>query len=146
MNDPANLAGDEPASLFPDSASRRQSEQFYRAARTNVTSKMLDGAMAAIDHALQTPVSATPEPPLTDAVLVARNKVHGDFAVDAALSQEIKNSMRRGLNWSNLSLIQKEALEHIATKIARILSGDPSHADHWKDIQGYARLVEKSLW
>ena len=53
--------------------------------------------------------------------------------------------MRDTANWEALTEVQHEALEHIATKIARILSGDPNHADHWNDIQGYARLVEERL-
>lgn len=28
----------------------------------------------------------------------------------------------------------------ILAKIARIVSGDPNHADHWDDIAGYALL------
>jgi hypothetical protein len=30
-------------------------------------------------------------------------------------------------------------------KVARILNGDPDYADSWRDIIGYARLVEKRL-
>ena len=33
----------------------------------------------------------------------------------------------------------------IASKIARIVNGDPDYADNWHDIAGYARLVEKEL-
>ena len=33
----------------------------------------------------------------------------------------------------------------IAVKISRILTGDPSHADNWHDIAGYATLVERRL-
>jgi hypothetical protein len=40
---------------------------------------------------------------------------------------------------------QREALEMIAHKISRILAGDPHFADHWTDISGYARLVERQL-
>ena len=31
------------------------------------------------------------------------------------------------------------------TKVARILSGDFTHPDHWVDLQGYPRLVETRL-
>jgi hypothetical protein len=41
--------------------------------------------------------------------------------------------------------IQVEALEMIAHKIGRILSGDPNHQDHWDDIAGYAKLVSERL-
>jgi hypothetical protein len=33
----------------------------------------------------------------------------------------------------------------IAMKIARILSGNANFADHWEDIEGYARLVSNEL-
>jgi hypothetical protein len=36
-------------------------------------------------------------------------------------------------------------LEMIAHKIARILSGDPNHRDHWEDIAGYAELVVREI-
>ncbi len=42
---------------------------------------------------------------------------------------------------SPLSATQRESLDLIATKIARILSGDPNHEDHWLDIEGYARIA-----
>jgi hypothetical protein len=29
--------------------------------------------------------------------------------------------------------------------MGRILAGNPSHADHWHDIQGYAKLIEDRL-
>ena len=36
--------------------------------------------------------------------------------------------------------VHREALDMIASKIARILSGDATHVDHWVDIGGYAEL------
>ena len=36
---------------------------------------------------------------------------------------------------------QKEALEMIATKMGRIVNGDPDYLDSWLDIQGYCQLV-----
>jgi hypothetical protein len=44
-----------------------------------------------------------------------------------------------------LSVSQREALEMILHKIARILNGDPNFKDSWTDIIGYARLVEREL-
>ena len=45
----------------------------------------------------------------------------------------------------DLSPDQREALEMIAHKIARILNGDPDYADSWHDIAGYAQLVADRL-
>ena len=79
------------------------------------------------------------------AILDGRHTIHGEFTDDAAASQSIKAAIRAGRNWQGLSDIQMEALELIATKIGRIMSGDPNHKDHWIDIQGYARLVSERL-
>jgi hypothetical protein len=39
----------------------------------------------------------------------------------------------------------REALDMMASKIARIVSGDHQFKDHWIDIVGYATLVVDSL-
>jgi UDP-N-acetylmuramoylalanine-D-glutamate ligase len=44
-----------------------------------------------------------------------------------------------------LSDYQIEALDQISGKIARILTGNSNHIDHWHDIAGYATLVELQL-
>jgi Domain of unknown function (DUF6378) len=80
-----------------------------------------------------------------EAILEQRHSVHGDFHQDARIAQALKYVMREGVNWSDLTDIQKEALDHFATKIARILAGDPNHVDHWEDICGYATLNARAL-
>lgn len=79
-----------------------------------------------------------------DKVLTERGKQHGDYATFAYITQHIKDQMRTG-NWGLLSPSQKECLEMVASKIGRILAGNPNHQDHWTDIAGYARLVERQL-
>lgn len=69
-----------------------------------------------------------------------RNKTHGNFNENASLSQSIKDVLKSGKNWSNLTDVQKESLEMIAMKMSRILSGDKDYRDHWDDIMGYAQL------
>ena len=78
-------------------------------------------------------------------VLAARNGVHGDFSEDARVAQGLKAVMHTGKNWDALPPVMREALEHMQTKIARILSGEFKHPDHWKDLQGYPKLVEDRL-
>jgi hypothetical protein len=78
-------------------------------------------------------------------LLYERQKTHGDYYRTAGTAQELKDVMRRGVNWKTLDDTQREALEMIATKIARVLSGNPHEADHWRDIAGYATLIEKWL-
>jgi hypothetical protein len=80
-----------------------------------------------------------------DAIIAARESTHGDFTEDAKLAQALKYVMRQGKNWDELPAHMREALEQMQTKVARILAGDFSHPDHWKDLQGYPRLVETRL-
>ena len=79
-----------------------------------------------------------------DQTLSERGARYGDFADHAKIAQSIKRGMMyRGMD--DLPDMHRQALEVIADKIARILSGDPNYADNWHDIQGYARLVEERL-
>jgi len=80
-----------------------------------------------------------------DNVLADRQTTHGNYADTSRTAQHLRQAMREGNNWAILTDMQRESLDMIAMKIARVLSGDPSHADHWDDITGYARLVSKTL-
>ena len=80
-----------------------------------------------------------------DNVLADRQTTHGSYADTARTAQHLRQAMREGNNWAILSDMQRESLDMIAMKIARIMSGDPDHADHWDDITGYARLVSIEL-
>lgn len=75
--------------------------------------------------------------------LKQRQGLYGDFTDNAALTQELKTTMRASQGWPHLSLDKKQALEEIALKISRILNGDPEHKDNWHDIAGYAILAEQ---
>lgn len=81
---------------------------------------------------------------MTD-LLDERQKTHGDFYDVAATAQELKDAMRRGKNWKLLDDTEREALQMIASKIGRILAGNPHEPDHWRDIAGYATLIERRL-
>lgn len=74
-------------------------------------------------------------------LLDQRGATHGDYDKMAHCIQGIKVAMRCGTGWSNLNTGQKEALELIATKIGRIVEGNPNCRDHWEDIKGYSQLV-----
>ena len=74
-----------------------------------------------------------------------REDSHGDFFTVGIVAQQIKHAFRQSPNWHRLPAYQREALELMATKFARILNGDNCHADHWHDIAGYARLPEMIL-
>lgn len=77
---------------------------------------------------------------MIETVLKEREKTHGNFCHHAQTAQRLKAVMHASRNWSSLSNADREALEMIQHKVARILSGDPNHADHWIDITGYATL------
>jgi len=78
-------------------------------------------------------------------VLSERQTTHGDFADHAQTTQLLKTVMHSQPGWSKLNAMQRESLDMIVHKIGRVLSGNPNHADHWIDIQGYARLIEERL-
>jgi len=70
-----------------------------------------------------------------------RGVTHGDYTIMATTIGAIKAVVRGSPNWGQLSFVQQESLDLIATKIGRIVCGDPNHRDHWQDIVGYATLV-----
>lgn len=78
-----------------------------------------------------------------DDVLLERSATHGSFKDHAHITQELKAVVRQGQNWHKLTDVQTEALEMILHKIGRVLSGNQNHQDHWTDIAGYSRLVER---
>ncbi len=77
--------------------------------------------------------------------LAERGERYGPFLPNATIAQQLKLAMRHTPRWAELGDNQKEALEQIASKISRILSGDPHYDDNWRDIAGYAMLVSNWL-
>ena len=78
-------------------------------------------------------------------VLAKRETTHGNWIDNAWHAQRMKEQWRKARGWQRLSCCQREALEMIAHKVARILSGDPNERDHWLDIGGYVELVLREL-
>ena len=80
-------------------------------------------------------------------ILVERGNRYGKFKNHANISQRLKYvvadalSNRKGIVEDD----QREALDMICHKIARIVNGDPDYADSWVDIAGYAQLVADRL-
>lgn len=77
--------------------------------------------------------------------LKQRQKTHGDFLTHALIAQSIKCQMFNAHGYGALDAMQREALDMIAHKIARVLNGNPDVHDHWHDIAGYATLVGDRL-
>lgn len=85
-------------------------------------------------------VRAVPRTPILD----EREKEYGSFAKIADNSCMIRDYLLRGQNsQSGYTLVEREALTMIATKLARIIN-NPHHADSWRDIAGYCNLVLES--
>lgn len=79
--------------------------------------------------------------------LTERGRRYGTFKDHAEIAQRLKGVLRKfeAERGCDLDPDQREALEMIAHKIARILNGDPNYADSWHDIAGYAQLVADRL-
>ena len=73
-------------------------------------------------------------------ILKQRAKTHGNYANVAHTAQTLKTLFREHDSFEHLPETQRESLDMIATKIARILNGNAAEPDHWLDIAGYATL------
>jgi uncharacterized protein (DUF1778 family) len=76
--------------------------------------------------------------------LKARENTHGDFVINAACSQALKQLLAN-YGVTQLSDVQAEALDNICQKLSRIVTGNPNHKDNWHDIAGYALLAERLI-
>ncbi len=86
-----------------------------------------------------------PEADATEQLITERGTRYGKFKDGAEIMQELKDVMREVDGWRNLTPSQREALDMIQHKIGRILNGDPTYDDSWKDIAGYATLIVNEL-
>lgn len=76
---------------------------------------------------------------LRDPLLQERQKTHGSFEQNAKISQQLKRIFTSNM-MANSNPVHLEALDMIALKLSRILSGQANFKDHWDDIAGYAKL------
>ena len=91
----------------------------------------------------KTTIEATFSP--LEQLLAERKTTHGEYRDHANYTQVIKAVIHGSPNWDLMENHQRETLEMIAHKIGRILAGDHSFDDHWKDISGYAKLTADRL-
>ena len=85
-----------------------------------------------------------------DETLKQRGNRYGSFKNHANLSVALRTTLFQHYSQTHpegesLSAVQIEALTLICHKLARIVNGDPSYDDSWKDIAGYAQLVVDDL-
>jgi hypothetical protein len=80
-----------------------------------------------------------------DPLLQEREKTHGSFERNAYISQQLKDVFfPAGRRYDMLLDVHLEALDMIALKLSRILSGQAGYKDHWDDIAGYAKLASEA--
>ena len=82
-----------------------------------------------------------------NALLAKRGRTHGNYATHAFITQDLKRVITHYVADLDRRLDNdmQESLDMIAHKIGRIIAGDPSFADHWADIAGYAQLIANRL-
>jgi transposase len=80
-----------------------------------------------------------------DVILNERATTYGSFEDVAETAQSIKDILYGATGLPEIRSDQREALDMIASKIARIVNGDPDYVDSWLDIAGYATLVADRL-
>lgn len=81
----------------------------------------------------------------TETLITERCTRYGKFKDGAEIMRSLKRVMHDTEGWNNLTASQKETLDMIQHKIGRILNGDPTYDDSWKDIAGYATLIVNEL-
>lgn len=79
----------------------------------------------------------------TESLIAERDRTHGNYAEQATLAMTLKRTMRLANSFTQMHDCHQDALEMIAVKISRILSGNSDFRDHWDDIAGYALLAAK---
>lgn len=85
-------------------------------------------------------------PETIDATIDKRAKEYGEYSKQAGLAQKIKAAIFSTPDLgSGFTPDMAESLDMIATKLSRILCGNPNNPDHWHDIAGYATLIEQRL-
>lgn len=78
-------------------------------------------------------------------VLEERGKRYGGWREHAECAIQIKRAISYYSPCRILLPYQRESLDMIAHKMARIICGDPNYVDSWLDIAGYAQLVVNEL-
>jgi glucosamine 6-phosphate synthetase-like amidotransferase/phosphosugar isomerase protein len=92
-------------------------------------------------------IKIMPDKKYDNEILNERDATHGPYEKTARYSQGLKKVINVAIEEEPcyLTAIQKETLDMLCCKIARILSGNNNEVDHWKDIAGYADLAAAEL-
>jgi len=88
-----------------------------------------------------------------DETLAERGKSYGSFAANSEVAVRIKeacwptaleNPKFYDLSYADKAVVLN-AIDMIAAKISRLVTGNPLHEDSWQDIAGYAELVVRHI-
>lgn len=82
---------------------------------------------------------------MIDKLLEERGTRYGTFAANAEIAQKIKGVLHSHPNWESMPFDNRQALDVIFDKVARMMTGDPDYLDSWNDIIGYATLVANRI-
>ena len=114
-----------------------------------VKKQMAAGVEAEVETTVVEKIQPKPEPEVSGVgkVLDTRAEQYGSFMQSSDTAIRIKGIMHNAIARNEVHLFpdQLQALDMIATKISRIVHGNPNHLDSWIDIAGYATLVADRL-
>ncbi len=79
---------------------------------------------------------------MIDDLLAVREVTHGKFKDMATIAAQLIRLTSPNVTEPHHMAVGRY---QICFKLARIAAGNASHADHWDDIAGYARLVSRAL-
>ena len=80
-----------------------------------------------------------------DNVLTERGKTHGNFRENALRYYRLKKAFYDGQGSGRLPPEFHMSVDLILLKLSRIAVGDPTHIDHYFDIEGYAKGVRAMI-
>ena len=72
-----------------------------------------------------------------------RRSTYGHYEEVARLTRKMLAACESTVGWKGLEAPFQESIHMILSKLARIVNGDPYHADSWHDVAGYATLAER---
>lgn len=73
--------------------------------------------------------------------LEERGKSYGSYLDQSCIAENLMTAIEQEKGWKRFPPTHRQAARMIAIKLARLLNGDPNHADSWHDIAGYATLA-----
>lgn len=78
-------------------------------------------------------------------LLDTRTKTHGSYQKAAALSDKLIKVFEDNPRWPHFPAVIRHCIRQICVKLSRIVCGECSYADHWKDIPGNIEGVLECL-